>query len=102
MENRTGTMGNSTRREFLEVAAGTAGLAIAGSAKLAWAGSAGANRGPSRAPDPTSAPAPALPEGSNLLTDPQYEMGARYRLGRFIGRGADPAQAEAVFRSLPN
>jgi len=87
----------STRREFLDLAAGGAVLALAGSPKNAW----GANARGKKEDDPMS---PAAPEqrGDNLLTNPQYMVGAKYRMGRFIGRGADPAKAEAVFRSLPN
>lgn len=91
-------IGRSTRRGFLELAAGGLGVAIAGSGRHAWAADPGAGRVPSRAADPGEGQA----QGMNLLTDPRYEMGARYRLGRFIGRGADPAEAEAVFRSLRN
>jgi esterase FrsA len=92
------TVSRSTRRRFLEVAAGGAGLAIAGSAQGKWTERLSADLAPERAENS----AQGRPEGSNLLTDPRYQMGAKYRLGRFIGRGADPAQAEAVFRSLPN
>src|ERR1700730_2196180 len=78
-------------------ATGGLGLAIA-SAKDAWAKRVSASE-PARVTlnlDDTHA------EGSNLLTDPRYSTGGKYRLGRFIGRGADPAEAEAVFRRLPN
>src|ERR1700724_514306 len=90
-------MTGSTRRKFFEIATGGLGLAIA-SAKDAWAKRVSASE-PARVTlnlDDTHA------EGSNLLTDPRYSTGGKYRLGRFIGRGADPAEAEAVFRRLPN
>jgi esterase FrsA len=90
-------MTGSTRRRFFEIATGGLGLAIA-SAKGAWAKRVSASE-PVRVAlnlDDTHA------EGSNLLTDPRYSTGGKYRLGRFIGRGADPAEAEAVFRRLPN
>ena len=36
----------------------------------------------------------------NLLTDPRYEVGARFRLNQFIQKGADPKEAESIFRRL--
>ena len=87
-----------TRRDFFDLAAGGAVLALAGSATKAWAKSPHTSeplKDADRADDPP-------PSGDNLLTNPQYTIGAKYRLGRFIGRGTDPAEAEAVFRSLPN
>ena len=92
------TTGRSTRRRFLEVAASGAGLAITGSAERTWA----ERRCLDEPMEAADNPGQIQTEGSNLLTDPRYQMGAKYRLGRFIGRGADPAEAEAVFRSLMN
>lgn len=40
------------------------------------------------------------PAGADLLADPLYEVGAKSRLAQFIGRGADPKEAEAIFRRL--
>lgn len=40
--------------------------------------------------------------GDNLLTNPRYEFGAKFRLGQFIQRGADSKDAEAIFRRLPD
>src|ERR1700693_2209946 len=91
-------LNKSTRRDFFDIAAGGAALALASTVTGAW----------SKTPDAiepfnkVNHPEVAQQAGSNLLTDPQYMVGAKYRLGRFIGRGADPAEAEAVFRSLPN
>ncbi len=48
---------------------------------------------------PVSPGAESGPE-LNLLTNPRYALGARYRLSQFIKRGAEPQEAEAVFRSL--
>ena len=88
----------STRRELFTMAGGGAILALANSAAAGrvarpeagnWAGAASLNE-------------EAQEISVNLLTDPKDMVGAKYRMGRFIGRGADPAQAEAVFRSLPN
>jgi esterase FrsA len=87
-----------TRRGFFDIAAGGAAVALASTVTGAW----------SKTPDSTASvkgenyPDVNQQGEKNLLTDPQYMVGAKYRLGRFIGRGAEPAEAEAVFRSLPN
>jgi esterase FrsA len=78
-----------TRRTFCRQVAGVAGLAISGSAKLA-----GANPLVSNERDSTDE------TGGGLLTNPQYAVGAKFRLAQFIQRGADPKDAEAVFRRL--
>ncbi|HEV2116570.1 MAG TPA: alpha/beta hydrolase [Terriglobales bacterium] len=41
-------------------------------------------------------------DAGNLLNDPRFAIGAKFRLSQFIKRGADTQQAEAVFRSLPD
>ena len=41
-------------------------------------------------------------EAGNLLNDPRFAVGAKFRLSQFVKRGADPQQAEAIFRSLPD
>jgi esterase FrsA len=98
MEEGMDNLRKSTRRELFTMAGGGAILALANSAAAGrvaraeagkWAGAANLNE-------------EAQEISVNLLTDPKYMVGAKYRMGRFIGRGADPAQAEAVFRSLPN
>jgi len=38
--------------------------------------------------------------GGDLLTNPRSAVGAKFRLGQFIQRGADPKDAEAIFRRL--
>jgi dienelactone hydrolase len=38
--------------------------------------------------------------GGSLLTNARYAVGAKFRLGQFIQRGADPKDAEAIFRRL--
>lgn len=86
---------NSTRREFFRNAVGGAGWAMLGAATVSsveWLGAS------------SISPAAASPdqEGTNLLTNPRFVVGARFRLGQFIKRGADPQQAEAIFRSLPD
>jgi len=87
-------LNSSTRRELLQIAAGGAITAIAGSAVRAWA----------MPPNPSeTTPAQDGQEGGlSLLTNPRYGVGPKYRLGRFIVRGADPVEAEKIFRTLPN
>jgi dienelactone hydrolase len=36
----------------------------------------------------------------NLLTDPRFQVGGKFRLQQAISRGADPTEAEAIFRKL--
>lgn len=85
---------SSTRRELLQVAVGGAITTIASSSARALA----------KRPNPSETiPAEERQNsGLNLLTNPRYTVGAKYRMGRFIGNGADPAEVERVFRSLPN
>lgn len=45
---------------------------------------------------------PAQLEQNNLLSNPRYAVGAKFRLGQFIKRGAEPEAAKAVFSSLPD
>jgi len=40
------------------------------------------------------------PATADLLTDRQYAVGAKSRMDQFIRRGADPKEAEAIFRRL--
>ncbi|HLK33828.1 MAG TPA: alpha/beta hydrolase [Terriglobales bacterium] len=78
---------DATRREFLQWTGGSWALVAAG--KLPWIN------------QQDSAPrSQAKPEAGNLLTNPRYAVGAKFRLSQFIRRGADPQPAEAVFRSL--
>jgi esterase FrsA len=77
----------STRRQFLHSA--TAALAIAATSTAAIAKS-------------QNSPSP-LPAGDlNLLSDPRFAIGAKFRMGQFIQKGADPKSTEAIFRNLPN
>jgi len=41
-------------------------------------------------------------ESLNLLTDPRYATGAKFRLQQFTQRGTDPKETEAIFRRLPD
>jgi len=81
----------TTRRQFFELAGGGVGLAIAGSA-------AGVLAHRLDADEPLQSGAES--EGMNLLTDPRYQIGAKFRLQAFIRRGADATEAEAIFRRL--
>jgi len=47
-------------------------------------------------------PGQSPPEGSNLLTNPRFQTGAKFRLRQFIQRGADPREAERIFTGLPD
>lgn len=47
-----------------------------------------------------SAPDSSEDLGAGLLTNPLYAIGAKFRLGQFIQRGADSKDAEAIFRRL--
>jgi dienelactone hydrolase len=77
---------HSTRRQFLHSAA-TGALALAASS--------------TRATAKAEKPSLPLPGGDlNLLTDPRFTVGAKFRMGQFIQKGADPKAAEAIFRSL--
>ena len=42
----------------------------------------------------------AAPARADLLSDPRYAVGAKFRMQQFIRRGVDPAEAEAIFRKL--
>ena len=82
-----------SRRELLEVGLAGAGLALAGPANAMWAGDVNSAEAP-------QADAGASAAGGNPFTDPSYAAGARARLQEFIGRGADPAEAKAIFARL--
>lgn len=65
-------------------------------ANLPWARPLDANERPIATHDVDQSAAP----GTDLLTNPSYAVGAKFRLGQFIQRGADPKEAEAIFRRL--
>jgi esterase FrsA len=79
----------ATRREFCLQVAGSAACAVGGSPSNGWL-----NLHVPSAPDSSE------DLGPGLLTNPLYAMGAKFRLGQFIQRGADPKDAEAIFRRL--
>jgi esterase FrsA len=86
----------TTRREFCQRAASGTGWAVAGSAKMLWK-----NRGESNeSPRNLNGLDLSQTSGSDLLTNPRYAVGAEFRLRQFIQRGAEPKDAEAIFRRL--
>ena len=78
---------HATRRQFLQSAAGA--LALSGVSARAF--------GKAQPSTPASDAG-----GLNLLTDPRFTLGAKFRMGQFVQKGADSKAAEAVFGSLPN
>ncbi len=90
----------SSRRRFLQKLATGAGVVVASPITLAW----GSSRPGDSDAAQTSGDAQQAVSSTNrsLLTDPRYEVGARFRLKQFIQKGADPRDAEAIFSSLPN
>jgi esterase FrsA len=89
-------MSRATRREFFRRVAGGTAWVIGSSASKTWA-----YPGYSReAGQDWNDLDPAGDSGGDLLTNPRYAVGAKFRLGQFIQRGADPKDAEAIFRRL--
>jgi esterase FrsA len=87
-----------TRREFCrQVVGGATEIAIAGAASMALPGLAnGSTQLPTSRPEIDETPGAA----GNLLTNPKYAVGAKFRMGQFIQRGADAKDAEAIFKRL--
>jgi esterase FrsA len=86
----------ATRREFCQYIAGGTAWAIGGSASIPWTSLRDSNwaRLIFNASDPSQA------SDGDLLSNPRYAGGAKFRLAQFIQRGADPQQAEGIFRRL--
>jgi len=78
---------HATRRQFLQSAAGA--LALSGVSARAF--------GKAQPSTPASDVG-----GLNLLTDPRFTLGAKFRMGQFVQKGADSKAAAAIFGSLPN
>jgi esterase FrsA len=89
-------MSKATRREFCRRVAGGTAWAIGNSASKTSAFPRSSKETGQYSNDLN----PTQDSGSNLLTNPRYAVGAKFRLGQFIQRGADPKDAEAVFRRL--
>ncbi len=86
----------ATRRDFFERLAGGVSLAIAGIPSPPWTRRLDVKGPPirTRVADQSAAP------GDDLLANSTFGVGAKFRLGQFIERGADPKEAEAIFRRL--
>jgi esterase FrsA len=95
-----------TRREFCrQVVGGATEIAIAGAASMALPGAAsmalpGPPSGSTELPVPCAEIDEAQGAAGNLLTNPRYAVGAKFRMAQFIQRGADAKEAEAIFRRL--
>lgn len=85
-----------TRREFCQRVAGGTAWVLGSAVNIPWTTSPDANR--SRLISNDSGPPQA--SGGDLLTNSRYAVGAKFRLGQFIQRGAEPKGAEAIFRRL--
>lgn len=86
---------DSTRRDFFRSTAAGAAWAMLETSSLGSAQPAAGRPSPGAEVSPQ-------PEQNNLLSNPLYGVGAKFRLGQFIKRGADPEAARAVFTSLPD
>jgi esterase FrsA len=86
----------ATRREFCQRVAGVTAWAVGGASGIPWASSNGSNESAGNSTDPDQTQAP----DGDLLTNPRYAVGAKFRLAQFIQRGADPKDAEAIFGRL--
>lgn len=73
-------MKRASRREFCHVVAGAAGFGLMGG--------------------PNNDSLFGTPEGEDLLTNPRYAIGAKFRLAQFVQRGAERRDAETIFRRM--
>jgi esterase FrsA len=88
----------SSRRRFLQKLATGAGMAVASPIARAWTSA----NDPAAARNVYGFESQSADGAMNLLTDPRFQVGAKFRLKQFVQKGADPNDAEAIFRSLPN
>lgn len=92
----------STRREFFSRIAVVAGGSLVYSPHT-WAASyAFGSQTASSSRESLSNTNPFHAESLNLLTDPRFATGAKFRLRQFIQRGAGSQEAESIFRRLPD
>ena len=89
-----------SRREFLEVATAGMGLALAGPDSIWARGFPDALAPEAGAPEQAQIGTGSPGGGVNPFTDPSYAAGAKMRLQEFLGRGADPSEAKAIFARL--
>jgi esterase FrsA len=86
----------ATRRMFCQRVAGGTAWAIGGMESLPWADSREFKESARYSNDLD----PREDSGGDLLSNPRYAVGAKFRLAQFIQRGADSKDAEAIFRRL--
>ena len=87
----------ATRREFFQqVTRGAGYFAMTSSASFPVAALGDWHDPPLPSAELDQQPA----AGRDLLTSPSYAVGAKFRLGQFVQRGADAKEAEAIFRRL--
>ena len=89
--------GESSRRRFLQNFAAGAGIFAATST-----GDALSSFNKPRGNGALRAASESAGEGASLLTDPRFQVGAKFRMKQFIQKGAGPKEAAAIFGSLPN
>src|ERR1700691_1132998 len=89
-----------SRRRFLGSVAAGAGVAAASPMALALANLSIDPAKSSRSVGRSNYE--AANETPGLLTDERFRTGAQFRMKQFIQKGADPHDAEAIFRTLPN
>src|ERR1700680_1971795 len=88
-----------SRRSFLGRVAAGAGVAAASPMALALANLSAPAKSPRSA---NRLEYEAASETPGLLTDERFRIGAQFRMNQFIQKGADPQDAEEIFRTLPN
>jgi esterase FrsA len=88
----------STRREFCSRIAATAGTLVYPA--YSWESGSAFRSGYSESLFESSRDSNSSQMERNLLTDPRYQTGAKFRMHQFVQRGADPQEAEAIFTRL--
>src|ERR1700677_1107656 len=89
-----------SRRRFLWKVAAGAEMAAARPMALAWANLSLNHTAHSQSAYLSEQEASG--ESTGLLTNERFRVGAQFRMNQFIQKGADPQDAEAIFRALPN
>lgn len=88
----------SNRRRFLQKFAAGAGMLAATPIAKVLASSRSGGVESSRLHSSSE----SADEPTNLLTDPRFQVGAKFRMKQFIQKGADLKEAAGIFGSLPN
>ena len=88
-----------TRREFFQRVAGGPAWVIGCAAGVPWSDwrECSESRPVLNDSNPTQDTHGAL---GDLLSNPRYMVGAKFRMGQFVQKGADPKSAEAIFQRL--